>query len=462
VGYAYDDAAGSYDLDYNGAYGVRYATDGLGRITTISELTGGASVASYSYDVASRIQEITYGNGAVQTFAHDDAKGWLDSVSLDPEGTSDDGAEVTSKDVSFSYSRDALGRIEGEDISNANYVWRPARLASDGSTAYAANAINQYTSVGTVSPTYDTAGNLTSDGTYTYTYDSQNLLKEVKKTINSVDVDVASYSYDALNRRSEKAVVAGAVTTRYLWGGVTNYAEMDGGGVVQRYFIYGGGIDTPVMVREYDGSKSYVHQSGKSSVFATTTDGGAAVAAAGTTAYTMDPWGEGTDASGSPFKFTARRIDDETGNYYYRNRYYHAGQGRFMSNDPIGYADGLNMYAYVGNDPVNYRDPMGLSGEEGDDDGVSPAEPEPTVRPDDNNGGGGGGGIILPPIAFCPPGTTPSGGANGVLLCQDNWRDGGFSGGSGLSFGGGFPGGSGSNSGTGLGGTAGAGVLPNH
>jgi len=262
--------------------------------------------------------------------------------------------------VSFSYSRDALGRIEGEDISNANYVWRPARLASDGSTAYAANAINQYTSVGTVSPTYDTAGNLTSDGTYTYTYDSQNLLKEVKKTINSVDVDVASYSYDALNRRSEKAVVAGAVTTRYLWGGVTNYAEMDGGGVVQRYFIYGGGIDTPVMVREYDGSKSYVHQSGKSSVFATTTDGGAAVAAAGTTAYTMDPWGEGTDASGSPFKFTARRIDDETGNYYYRNRYYHVGQGRFMSNDPIGYADGLNMYAYVQNDPVNNVDPMGL------------------------------------------------------------------------------------------------------
>jgi len=35
-----------------------------------------------------------------------------------------------------------------------------------------------------------------------------------------------------------------------------------------------------------------------------------------------------------------------------------------MSQDPIGYGDGLNMYAYVKNDPVNYRDPMGLDGDD--------------------------------------------------------------------------------------------------
>jgi RHS repeat-associated protein len=58
--------------------------------------------------------------------------------------------------------------------------------------------------------------------------------------------------------------------------------------------------------------------------------------------------------------FTGREWDAETGLYYYRARYYDAKLGRFVSEDPIGFKGGSNLYAYVGNSPVNAVDPFGL------------------------------------------------------------------------------------------------------
>ncbi|TXH05496.1 MAG: RHS repeat-associated core domain-containing protein [Nevskiaceae bacterium] len=81
---------------------------------------------------------------------------------------------------------------------------------------------------------------------------------------------------------------------------------------------------------------------------------------ANVTSFHYGAYGESQDpATGNPFRYTGRRLDAETGLYYYRARYYSTSLGRFLQTDPIGSKDDLNLYAYVKDDPVNNTDPQG-------------------------------------------------------------------------------------------------------
>jgi RHS repeat-associated protein len=119
-------------------------------------------------------------------------------------------------------------------------------------------------------------------------------------------------------------------------------------------------IDEPLARIEADGTVRYYHADALGSVTALT-DASESVQTRykyesfGKTEMTLD---DGHGAA-NPFRYTGRELD-ETGDYYYRARYYNPVLGRFISEDPIGLLGGINLYSYVGNNSINGIDPFGL------------------------------------------------------------------------------------------------------
>ena len=198
--------------------------------------------------------------------------------------------------------------------------------------------------------TYDSNGSLTGDGTRTYEWDGANRLVSVKEGPTTL----ASFVYDGQGRRAQK--VSGGVTHTYIYDGEDILEERLSSGPVYRY-VHGPGIDQP-LVRVNSGSvQAYYLADHLGSIVQETSSGGAV-----TLTREYDPYGnliQGSATSG--YAYTGREWDPEIGLYYYRARYYEPKVGRFIGEDPLGLADGPNIYAYVGNSPVNLTDPSGMS-----------------------------------------------------------------------------------------------------
>ena len=66
----------------------------------------------------------------------------------------------------------------------------------------------------------------------------------------------------------------------------------------------------------------------------------------------------------TPYRFTGKEQDCETGLYYYGARYYDSRLGRFLSVDPLASKfPSYSPYAYTFNNPIRFTDPTGMEPE---------------------------------------------------------------------------------------------------
>jgi RHS repeat-associated protein len=116
-------------------------------------------------------------------------------------------------------------------------------------------------------------------------------------------------------------------------------------------------VDEPVVWYEGAGTsdRRWLVQDQLGSVIAVTNSAGAAIS---TNSY--DEYGQPGAANTGRFQYTGQMWLAEANLYHYKARAYAPALGRFLQSDPILYAGGMNLYAYVGNDPVNFTDPWGL------------------------------------------------------------------------------------------------------
>ncbi len=355
------------DLSYNSIgqfVGINRFSDLLG-----TQLVVGSE---YTFDSLNLLSNLTHRNAL-----GDDLNFFMFEYDQDSRITA-----ITDVDGRNDYSYDGNDRLIGADHSDPGqpdetyaYDLNGNRESSHLHASYDTDTGNRLTSDGTFNYEYDDEGNLlrrtdiSSGGMREFEWDHRNrLIAIVDSDSVGTDTQRVEFAYDVLNRRIRKLVrdPGGETVTHFVYDrddGLLDFFDDDGAGpnvpMLQTRFLNGPNVDQVFAQEDGAGNVRWL----LTDHLGTTRD---LIDNAGNVInhITYDAYGNVIDQSNASDStrrlFTGREFDAETGLYYYRARYYDPAIGRFLSEDPLGFSDGLNPFIYVGGDPLTSVDPFGM------------------------------------------------------------------------------------------------------
>ena len=373
IQYRYTPAGRLAAVVYPGDRVVTNRFDALGRVTNTLDWTG--RKLYFQYNSLNQLTNLVVPNGARKTYSYDDEGRIIRLRHLRSGGG-------PIEDIQFSY--DAAGRITGRTRDTTGLV----ASVSSGFGRYTYDAAGRLLSRVADGVTnlclFDARGNMTSKtanaSTTTLRYDPLNRLVSTASgglTVSNV--------YDAAGNRCAQWV--NGVETRWLADGGRAWVKYNGSGGIERFYVYAAGL-----AYSLDASSNLVvfHDDERGSILEISDYTQVVVQA-----YAYSPYGILKAAQGgatNEFQFAGAHgtASDTNGLLFMRARYYDPALARFITEDPLGLAMGLNLYAYAGGDPIGKIDPQGLA--------------ETITLPPKN----------LPPTTTAPPITAPQGGLESI------------------------------------------------
>lgn len=279
--------------------------------------------------------------------------------------------------VENKFSYDDLYQLTSEQgVSSHQYAFDSLynRIQKDA-LLHTVNQLNQLTSDSKTTYSYDLNGNLKqkTPENVRYDYDALDRLISVTK-----DNHQTRYTYDSFNRRLSKTSLQQDHLTktwheknrvRYFYQqGQNEVGACNAKGEVIELRILGSGKGAEIgaaiaiELNEELFAPIHDHNGNVMSLVSTQTqhvEETYRYSAFGEE-FIFDESGKAKKTSCNPWRFSSKRVDEESNLVYFGRRYYDPGMGRWLTPDPLGESAGPNLYAYVNNSPLTHFDAYGL------------------------------------------------------------------------------------------------------